>query len=732
MKLLAGLISLFIIRGISADEPLKAVRVYEKPQIDGLLNEEVWNSAVPVSSGFVQHRPDCGEEMSEKTEIRVIYDSSHIYFYLRMFDSRPEEFRHVIAPRDEDFSSEWIGIWLDTFNDDNNAYFFYTNVDNVQQDGRLSEIGGWDSNWDGVWESATTVTDSSWNAEIAIPFSILRYSGRSRQAWGINFKRTMTRTNESGFLFRMADNGHIEIENFGTLLGLDSLPSSSQIDFRPYGAARLRYKPEAEEEWDPWANGGLDSRIGLSSELILDLTVNPDFGQVEADADQANLSHWETYLSEKRPFFLEGSDLFEMPFSLFYSRRIGAVAPNGDIIPILGGAKLTGSAGGFRIGFLDAYTGEITEDGETLTGRANYWAGRLVREFGRGTYLGLSGTSMDSPSNDISSYSYGRAAALDGQVTFLEDHELSGALGGTWNSYDQEWRDNLAYRAKYSYENHRLDLACGFNTKEENFDANAVGYTSSTGAVNSWIYGGLYTPLDESETIQNVWSNLNLWYDKVPGGDVTGRGISFNTGAMLSNRYHVGLDIGYDGSWTDRYEGPQGTEYEGGWNFEVSSSTDYRKPLHGSVWGGINSYRDGSYLFAGTWLCYKPTPSTSIEADIDYTKTWDTRKYSWSSSRWSSRDTDWRSLQMSLNWMFSNDLSVRLTSQVSRFSTSWDTGEEWRELSHWMNCLLSWRFQPGSMFYFMVGENADPDPVTGDFEEPEYTIYSKVTWFLPV
>ncbi len=726
-------LSIIVISGICFSQiPVQVVRVSESPVIDGIPDDEIWNQSMPVQEDFTQNRPDCGEPMTEPTEIRLLYDDKYLYCAFIMHDNYPEEFTRMLAPRDNDFSSEWIGIWLDTYNDDNNAYFFFISIDNVQQDGRLCEVSGWDMNWDGVWASATSVSDSGWTAELSIPFSALCYSDDEEQVWGVNFKRTITRTNESAFLFRMADNGQVRIQDFGDLCGLSYLPATRQIELRPYGAGRVQYLKDAEEEWDQWLNAGLDARIGLSSELLLDLTVNPDFGQIESDPDEANLSHWERYLPEKRPFFLEGSDLFSMPFSLFYSRRIGSVAPNGEIIPILGGAKLSGSVNGFRAGFLDAYTGGIKESGSTLVNPANYAAGRIIREFGEGTYIGFSGTSTDIPEHNGSEYVYGRSGAVDAQLSFLENHRINSAVAGTWNSVESRWNDNYACRTFYEYADERFDFSSGFSYREENFDANMIGYTSSTGDVNAWISSGLYHPFAESEILQHWWGNMNAWYNRVPGGPVTGRGIYFNTGMVFRNRYHFDFELGYKGSRTDRYEGPEGTRYDDGLDFGFSCSSDSREKLCGYLWGGIGSYCEGSRRYAGTWVNFKPSPSISLEADIDWSQTRNARKYDWNLEEWSHRDTDWRSLQLSGSWMFSNCFSLRLTSQISRFGSEWETEESSRDLRHWMNALLSWQFSPGSMFFLMAGENADPDLQTGDYGEPEFTIFTKLTWFLPV
>ena len=726
------IILLFITGAGYSQVTVQAARIDVAPEIDGILDEDIWEHAIPVNEDFIQHRPDCGESMSEHTEIRLLYDDRALYVAFIMNDCHPEEFTRSVTPRDYDSSSEWIGIWLDTFNDDNNAYFFFTNIENVQQDGRLCEVGGWDMNWDAVWESATASSDSGWTAEYAIPFAALRYSDDTEQVWGVNFKRTMTRTNESAFLFRMGDNGRVNINDFGEMHGLNDLPGAGQIEFRPYVAGKIRYIPDSEDEWDPWGNTGIDCKLRISSNASIDLTVNPDFGQIEADADEANLSHWETFLREKRPFFLEGADLFDLPFSLFYSRRIGGVAPNGEIIPILGGAKLTGTANGFRFGLLEAYTSRISETGEMLEPSTNYFVTRVLREFGEGTYIGASVTSTDIPQQDDQDYSYGRSGALDAQIRIKGTHTLSGAIAGTWNSWAAEWSDNLAYRGWYTYRGDRLDCSAGFSYREDSFNANMIGYTTSTGDMNSWAEVGLFHPFSGNRTLQHAWMNLYGHYDQTPDGEITSRGIYLNSGVTFRNRYHIDGNIGYKGSRFDKYEGPDGAEYDHGMSWGFSCSTDSREAFYFFLWGNGGAYRNGTSRSFGTWLNLKPAPHVSIGADIDWNATSDALRYNWNSDAWDTRDTDWKSLELSCSYMFNTDLSLSLVSQISRFESDYGLSETTESNDHWMNILLSWQFKPGSMFYFMAGENADPDEITGEYGEPDFTVFSKLTWFLPI
>jgi len=361
----------------------------------------------------------------------------------------------------------------------------------------------------------------------------------------------------------------------------------------------------------------------------------------------------------------------------------------------------------------------------------NYSVARVLREFGEGTYIGGGITSTDIPGQMGSEYSYGRSAEFDGQVTLWGEHSFRGAIAGTCNSWMPEWKDNAAYRGYYSYDGERFTGSGGFSYREEDFDANLVGYTSSTGSVNTWASTGLYHPFEGSDALQHTWLDLGGHYDRVPGGEITSRGGYVNTGVVFTNRYHVEAGFNLNGPYTDRYEGPSGSEYDGGTHFNFSGSTDSRKKLYCYLWGGFGDYREGTSRDLGAWLNLKPLPQLSVGLDLDWSITSDARRYNWSIDNWDSRSTDWKSLQLSGSYMVGTDLSLTLTSQLSRFESEYALTGSSLSTRQWMNLLLGWSFTPGSMFYFMAGEHAEPDE-SGELGEPGLTLFTKVTWFLPI
>ncbi len=718
--------TLLIICMMTASTPdLQPVAVENPPQIDGRLDDAVWQQAPAVVDSFVRCRPDPGTSMTEPTEVRIVLDDEAAYFGLRMYDSRPDEIVVAASPRDTDIATDWIGVMLDTFHDSSNCYVFMVSVAGTQYDFRLTEAGGYDVSWDAVWESAVEMDSLGWTAEMRIPWSALRYPCEGEQTWGVNVKRTMSRTNESGFLYPMSADGSIRVEDFGEMV-LPHVPLDMPRDLSVYGAGRLRDLPG--DDIDPWGSLGADLKLGLSASTTLDLAVNPDFGQVEADPDQINLSNWETYREEKRPFFLEQSELFSMPFGMFYSRRIGAVASSGDVIPILGGARLTGDRSGIRYGVMSAVTGRVWDGGTLLAPASSYLAARVLRETSGYSALGLSLTSVDVPGQDSLSYHYQRVAALDASLELPGSHVLHGDAAGSWSREGPRSR-NGAFRAYFSRVDERFDYGGGVEYLQEDFDANMAGYTTETGTVEKWARCGFYIPTGHRH-LQNAWGNLNATHDATPEGVVTWQSINPSAGVNFRNRWHLSTWAEISGGYADRYEGPEGTEYDGGLQGGISSSTDSRSPvyLYAGAWGG--SYRDGAREGYNGHVAVKPASSVRLELNMDWDRTFSTRRWSWEEDSESERETDWRSARLTAYWIAGSELSLRLNGQISRFRSRWEgAADDQVSGDGWANLLLTWRFAPGSALYLLAGQEAGMT-APGEYTRPVTTFYAKVSYLL--
>jgi hypothetical protein len=357
----------------------------QAPLIDGRLDDGVWAGAA-VGGDFVQQYPDAGAPATQRTEIRVLYDDAAVYVGVRAFDTRPDSIVGQLGRRDATgLFSDWILVVLDSYHDRRTAYRFGVNPRGVKRDVFHFDDGAEDGSWDAVWEAATTVDDEGWTAEFRIPLSQLRFRpSEAGQTWGLNVARDIARREERSWWSPMLPNEPGFASRLGTLGALQGLRAPRRLELLPYTVASVTRAPSDHgnpffSATDRFGSAGLDLKYGLSSDLTLTATINPDFGQVEADPSQVNLSAFESFFSERRPFFVEGADIFSFGIglgddngeNLFYSRRIGrqpqrtlgtsAERPYVDAprqTRILGAGKLTGKVGGWSIGVLDAVTAE--------------------------------------------------------------------------------------------------------------------------------------------------------------------------------------------------------------------------------------------------------------------------------------------------------------------------------------------------------------------------------------
>lgn len=433
----------------SADDPIEK-RVYttqriqgDPPDIDGHLDDPCWD-AVEWTGDFTQRSPYEGEEPTQETQFKIVYDDEALYIAYRAWDTEPRLITRRLARRDW-FPGDWVEINIDSRNDQRTAFSFTASVSGTRGDEYVSEDGSnWDSDWDPVWVSRTNVDDRGWTAEVKIPLSQLRYSGDSEQVWGIQVQRRLFREEERSCWQPVPQKTPGWVSRFGELRGIRGLQAPRRIELMPYVMGdHERFKAE---EGNPFATGtdedydfGLDGKIGVTSDLTLDFTVNPDFGQVEADPSEVNLTAFETYFSEKRPFFIEGNDIFDYPIAeaitggsftqdnLFYSRRIGR-QPHGypdtrdgeyancpTSTTILGAAKVSGKTGsGFSVGLMEALTareraeivGEKGRREDEVEPLSNYFVGRVQQDLLQGgTTLGaiFTATNRDIQSDNLES-----------------------------------------------------------------------------------------------------------------------------------------------------------------------------------------------------------------------------------------------------------------------------------------------------------------------------------------
>lgn len=407
------------------------------PEIDGKLTDAIWQKT-PRDKGFLQTSPNEGKPASQPTEFMIAYDAKNLYVAIVSLDSVPEKIVDSITRRDQAGESDRVLILLDSFFDKRTAFYFGVNAAGVKMDGVMTEDGDYDDmNWDPIWEVGTRRIPEGWVAEMRIPLSQLRFADRDEHTWGLQVARYFYRNNEwSMWQFYPSSVGGF-VSYFGEMQGMTGLETPRQIELLPYSLSQFSFFPDDPD--DPFLDGrdgkiagGLDGKIGITSDLTLNFTVNPDFGQVEADPSEVNLSAFETFFQEKRPFFIEGSNIFTYTLgfgdgsdsreSLFYSRRLGRqpqYEPDlddneymqmPDNTSIIAAAKVTGKThNGLSIGVLNAFTAReraaIELNGvrrkEIVEPATNYFVGRLQKDFSEGnTSIGGIATATN---RDISS-----------------------------------------------------------------------------------------------------------------------------------------------------------------------------------------------------------------------------------------------------------------------------------------------------------------------------------------
>lgn len=444
--------------------------------LDGKLDEAIWQQAA-VATDFIQRSPDDRKPATEKTEVRIIYTDNALYVGARAYDSAMDSVAATLFRKDGDAYSDWLFVAIDSYNDNRTAFAFGVNPRGVRRDLLLYNDNNDDLRWDAVWEAKTSLEDNAWIVEMRIPLSQLRFDARKKvQSWDINFLREIARKEEESFWAPTPQNSSGMVSKFGSLSGIADLEQPKRLEIIPYTSGSLTRAPGesadpfySPTEWD--GSIGADIKYGITSDFTLTGTINPDFGQVEADPAVINLSAFETFFPERRPFFLEGTDIFEFGRTqtyntfgnplVFYSRRIGR-QPQGNVsdaqsnidyvdapdqTTIASAAKVSGKTdGGLSLGILNAFTlrekaqfrSISNEDGSiSVEPPTNYFVGRVKQDLNNGrTIIGAYGSAVNRIiGEDYLTNSLHNSAYIGG-VDFehsWNDREwiLSGVVSGT-------------------------------------------------------------------------------------------------------------------------------------------------------------------------------------------------------------------------------------------------------------------------------------------------------------
>ncbi len=485
------------------------------PEIDGVLNDSCWND-VEWGDNFIQTRPYENKAPSGKTAFKILYDDNNLYVFIRAYDDEAEKISRRMSRRDN-FDGDMVGIIIDSYYDKQTAFSFTAMASGAKGDEAVTQDGNnWDESWNPVWYLKTTIDSEGWCAEMRIPLSQLRFGKKEEHVWGIQLLRHIFRTEERSIWQFIPKGSPGEVHLYGELRGIKGIKPKRQIELMPYAVARTeRFE---KEEGNPFLDGkkssfsaGLDGKFAITNDLTLDFSINPDFGQVEADPSEVNLTAFESYFSERRPFFVEGKNIYQFqPYNsivihnmsadnLFYSRRIGRYPHNSpeladgeyaevpEATTILGALKLSGKTqNGLSIGILESVTSNenaiIDNNGvrrkESVEPLTNYFVGRVQQDFNKGeTTLGGIVTAVN---RDITNPS----------LDYLPKEAYSAGI-----DFSHSWKERTWYltgNAIFSYVSGKEEAISNLQQSSARYyqrpDANYVSFDSTLTSLSG--YGG--------------------------------------------------------------------------------------------------------------------------------------------------------------------------------------------------------------------------------------------------
>jgi hypothetical protein len=616
---------------------ITAVRANPHVKIDGILDEEFWHKA-PRSTGFTQFQPDEGQPASESTFVMTAYDDEALYVAMEMYDSEPDKIISRLTRRDRYAENDLVNLIIDSYHDHQTAYAFVVSVSGTQRDSYYYNDNWSDDSWDAVWESAARITDWGWIAEIKIPFHCLRFSCEENPVWGFYCSRRIARKSELSRWIYIPESANGFISYFGHIKGLKNLTAPRRLEVRPYVVSYEQTEPKSlgnPDGRDFFSNVGFDFKYGITSNITLDATVNPDFGQVEQDETVLNLSTFETWYQEKRPFFLEGFKIFETPFDLFYSRRIGK-APTGwpdnvdyfidrpSATTILFAGKMTGKTkGGTSIGVVEAVTqNEKAEfmhtDGyskkEVIEPQTNYFAGRVMQDVLKNSTIGVLVTAV----NQKSSYP-AYTGDVDWKLRFRNgDYSCWGQVMGSKTGPEENgWGIWQEFR-KDGGEHVRGEI--GIEYLDRSLNLNHMGFLSRNNFKEVWGWVQ-YRTTKQWWIIRKTWNNFNLCHSANLSGVKLTRGGNFNYQIELVNFWMVGGGIwqDYDNTYSDREtRGGPPAPIPIGQNWWVWMQTDARKSWQIAPNFEMGDTRDGRYKQYSLWLTLLPKPNIEISGGPSY------------------------------------------------------------------------------------------------------------------
>ena len=700
---------------------VKAYRTVQIVKIDGELNEPDWQNAEPISQ-FIQVVPDEGKRITQPTEARILYDKQNLYFGFTCFDSDMSKLVANDMRRDGHlYRDDNVFVLLDTYNDQRNGFFFRVNPLGALQESAVIKGGtSVHLSWNVVWASRTRITKDHWTAEIAIPFSQLRFKPSAKMTWGLNLGRKIIRNEEEAIWIPMPKSygpwAKVRTVNLGRLVGLDGITPSRHIELLPYALPGFSRSSQGEMETKRVLDVGLDLKYGLTSNLTADLTFNTDFAQVEADEEQVNLTRFSLYFPEKRPFFLEGAGLFEFgiprpgyyrppPLLLFYSRRIGL--EEGHAIPISAGSKIAGKIGSYGIGFLNVLTNEfrtdesVTDPDDTLdVPRTNYSVLRMQRDIFDRSSIGVIAINKQ----DVDTYN--RAGGFDFAYRPTDSLDFRGLWARTFE--DDASGESDAWYFGGNWQNNRFRLRGAYTAIDENFNPE-VGFVQRKGMrrISSDIR---YTGWPRRYGIRQIDVTPELDYILNQDNELETREFSLVNSFFLESRERISFRAQRNFEYLDTdFEIQEGIVIPvGEYNFNSfrgSVFTDDSKKISGEFGANFGDFFNGERQGFDIKVAFKPNKHFRFEPQYQFNRITlpiDVFNVSIFGSR--------------VSYFVSTTLFGKLFAQ-------WNSDSD----EVFTNFLLSYEYQPGSNFYLVFNQTFDID--NAEVELMDSTVVAKITYW---
>ncbi len=746
---------------------LKAYRINpHPPNIDGNLDDAIWNSDNLTYAGvFTQREPDEGQPATESTLVAVVYDDAALYVGFWCYDSEPEKVAAQLVRRDRSAQSDYVTVRLDPFHDHQSGQAFEISAAGVKRDARYYNENNTDLSWDAVWDAAAQIQPWGWSAEFRIPYHCLRFSSKEEHIWGADFVRSINRKNENvRWAYTPTEDGGF-VSNFGHLTNIKGIQPARHAELLPYVLSKAETEPKSlgnTDGRDYLGNMGFDLKYALSTNLILDAAVNPDFGQVELDQPVLNLSAYETFFDERRPFFLEGSDLFNTEFNMFYSRRIGRSPFNDvndanlgyytdypDATTILTAAKLTGRLGErTSIAVLTAVTQEESADYARFSNprEDTTWEGStpilntsyLDTTFRSGTVEPLANYTVIRIKQDIFSHSsIGAILTSAGQ----ESYHPATTGGVDWRlvTSDNKWgirgqaimsrtnSEDVGYGFDITLDKmsgRHIRAAIGTTIKDPNLNINRLGYSSRVDSRSVWGWMQ-YRTSDDWWIIRNSYNNFNVHSSWNFDGINYSLNGNFNSFIEFINNWSLGYGFTIQG---EKYSDLE-TRGMGLWEWPVrptyswwaNLNSDQRKKISFSINPGMGSDRGGSWWANYFGIDMRPRSNVELSIGANYHKIEDGLRWVMNdgdSVVFADLDRDQLFMHASASLVFNRNLTFQLSAVALISGLDYQHYRYYRGGQDYSNpvslynedynfsalnstMLIRWEYSPGSTLYLV-------------------------------